>query len=99
YHLRRNYEEGRPWRRRLFLRLLTCALPLFIRRAGTVQGAVATWRHVVSEWRQVATAPCTVPARQNAKANGTGAIGLCQAARLFGFDVELYLCLLRTGNS
>ena len=35
-------------------------------RAGTVQGAVATWRHwdIRLTGRQVATAPCTVPLAQ-----------------------------------
>src|SRR5262245_17224064 len=35
------------------------------RRYGAVQGAVATWRHwgIRLTGRQVATAPCTVPAR------------------------------------
>jgi len=42
------------------------AIPLANSENGTVQGAVATWRHRKSlpTRRQVATAPCTVPIRQ-----------------------------------
>jgi hypothetical protein len=56
---------------------------------GTVQGAVATWRHRKSlpAKYQVATAPCTVPIRQRyhkpaksaAAGAGSGATGMSEA--------------------
>src|SRR5262245_10506322 len=57
------YDPFQAWSCHFYYRNLSMKLD------GTVQGVVATWRPVwrMPQRRQVATAPCTVPARQSPK--------------------------------